>query len=80
MDTGDALRAMAARSGHSLAQASRLAGRSDRWIATAIAKGGTVGAATLADVAAPLGYALALIPSDKVPAGAIVIDPPKPVE
>ena len=78
METNDAMRAMVARSGLTSRGVSVAAGRSPSWLSATLARPGDSAAGVLAAIAAPCGYALALVPSDRVPGGALVIDPAGP--
>lgn len=77
MDTGDAIKSMLIRTDTSQRAASLAMGRSGNFLGATFAKQSTCSAATVAEVGRVCGYTLALVPDRDVPAGAIVIDPPR---
>lgn len=76
VDTNDALRAVVAASGMTLADVSRGMGRAPSWLGATLSGASSSKAATVAHVGAVCGYDLALVPHDTAPAGGVVIDPP----
>ena len=84
MNTLEAINAMIGESGESRRTLSARMGKSPNYLASVIEqsnrKGGNVNSATLSAVAKACGYTLAAIPSDRLPAGALAIDPPEPVD
>lgn len=79
MDTDSALRAMVAHSGMSARAVAVASGRSPGYLTGLLAKGTNPSIAVTAELAAPCGYAVALVPlASPLPLGSLVIDPPRP--
>lgn len=80
MQTLEAINAAISSSNQTVREVSQAMGKSDGYISSVIAsskrKGGGVYSATLANLADVCGYALALVPADKVDGDMLVIDPP----
>ena len=76
MNTNDAMRTVVKNAGISMRAASERMGRSPNWLGATLARSGSSEASTLAALGDVCGYALALVPLDEVPEGAIVIDAP----
>lgn len=77
MDSTSAIRAMVERSGLSAREASTLAGRSPDYLGGILYRGSSPSLATAADLAKACGQVVAILPNDRVPDCAIVIDPPE---
>ena len=75
MDTTSAVRAMVQRSGMSARAVSQAAGRTPDYLGSILYRGSSPSLATAADLAAPCGYAVALVPVADLPPSALVIDP-----
>lgn len=75
MDTDSAFRAMAAHAGLSLRAVAVASGRSPAYLSGMLAKGACPSLTTAADLAAPCGYVVALVPAASLPADALPIDP-----
>lgn len=80
MHEHEAVRALAAHSELSLAKLSRAAGRCDNFLASSLGRGSSLTLATAVDIAQAAGFSLAFVPRGALPSGAIVIDPPRPLE
>ena len=77
MDTNEAMRALIDNAGLSARGASLAMGRSGNWLRNTLARPGGSKAATVAELGAVCGYALALVPvAATLPPGSIIIDPP----
>ncbi|MEG2934552.1 MAG: helix-turn-helix transcriptional regulator [Gordonibacter sp.] len=76
MQTYEALRQAARLGGLSLNKVSRALGKPESYISSAISRGSVPRCDTMARMADVCGYSLALLPRDKVPPDALVIDPP----
>lgn len=76
MQANDAIRAIVQASGLSLRTASERIGKSPNHLSSAL-QNRDKQAGFVATVAAACGYALALVPVDKLPEGAVVIDQPE---
>ena len=79
MKATDAIREILERSGESARAVFRAMNRSSTYVSSAISQAerhAGMTTATVAGIAAACGYALALVPTGDVPAGAILIDPP----
>lgn len=81
MDTLSAVNSVIRDSGLTSRRVSQMMGKSESYMSAAIAqskrKGGGFNSATLAELADVCGYKLALVPRDRVPESAVVIDPPR---
>ena len=77
----DAVRVMLRSSGVTMMQAAGKMGKSQNFLTSALAtgrrRGGGLNTATLAGAAAACGYALALVPVDRLPEEAVVMDFPE---
>ena len=80
MNTTEALRAIIADTGESNRVISARMNRSENYVTSLLRQaermGADMNASTVAGIAAACGYALALVPVDRVPEGAVVIDAP----
>ena len=76
MDTNEVMRAMVDSAGMSRRAASLAMGRSDNWLRNTLARPGSSTADSVALLADVCGWSLCVVPSDSVPPGALVIDPP----
>ena len=81
MNTTEAARAIVRASGKSLRAISLDMNRSETYVSSAIGQAermqADLNASTVASIAAACGYALALVPVDELPEGAVVIDAPE---
>ena len=81
MHTTEAIRAMIRRSGKSARAISISMKRSETFVSSSLNQAermnADMNASTVAGIAAACGYALALVPVDQVPEGAVVIDAPE---
>lgn len=74
MDSLEALKAAAAAAGVPVTHIGRAMGKRDNYVSNAATRGSTPKADTLARMLGVCGWALVAVPSDEIPAGALVID------
>lgn len=74
MKSYEVVRHAAENSGLYLSSVCKAMGKADNYISINISRGSTPKADTLADMLGVCGYVLAAIPSDEVPASALIID------